>query len=192
MMASPSKPEQWLTPLSVSRVLDVGYPVAFGNQEAMDRGTAIHQWSSEWEAGHPFTLQNEEWFAYGEQYKRAANLGWDWQGVEERFDCPDLGFHGFVDRRGRLRSKATVLELKTARTVTGSSSPRTPIQLAAYTTALVHLGRLPGKPEDIQRVELRLAPDDYRIIVWDSPHDFAVWEDLLADAWRRRRPDAGR
>ena len=81
MMASPSKPEQWLTPLSVSRVLDVGYPVAYSNQEAMDRGTAIHQWSSEWEAGHPFNLP-EEWFAYGEQYKRAANLGWDWQGVE--------------------------------------------------------------------------------------------------------------
>lgn len=170
---SRSRPE-WVSAWSVTRVLARREAPRFLDEAALERGIAVHAWAAAHDEGAPYTIQDEDWIGYTEAWKRFSHaLTPSWTHVEHVFDTGR--YHGIIDRAGSIRGRDVVVDLKTGE---GGSSPRTPLQIAAYTQAL-H----PSRFHDIQRIEVRLSRSGrYRVITHRDPADFLVWDHLLREA----------
>ena len=160
---------------SVGRVLarlDAGVS-RYLNAEALARGIAVHEWSAAHDEGAPYTIE-DALRGYAEAWKRFSyTMSPSWTCIEHVFDTGR--YHGIIDRAGIVRGKDAVVDLKTGE---GGSSPRTALQIAAYTQAL-H----PARCHDIQRLEVRLSKTGrYRVVTHRDPADFLVWNRLLREA----------
>ena len=168
--------QPWPSAWSVSRILDLGYPMKWVDESALERGIAVHAWTEAVDRGEPFRIA-EALSGFADSYKKACyslSPSWDEGGIEQRFDTGT--YHGYIDRVGSIgKGRRCVLDIKTG--AGSSSSPRTPIQLAAYAAAVS------THPEDLLRVELRLSPDGaYRVVTLTKLEDFIVWKSLLESA----------
>jgi len=168
--------QTWTSAWSVSRILDLGYPMRWVDKAALERGIAVHAWTEAHDRGEPYRISSEAFGGYADAYKQACyslSPSWDEGGIEQRFDTGT--YHGYIDRVGSIKGRRCVLDIKTG--AGSSSSPRTPIQLAAYAAAVS------SHPEDLLRVELRLSSDGaYRVVTHTKLEDFIVWRSLLDSA----------
>mgnify|MGYP003135140361 FL=1 len=182
-MTSRSK-QPWTSAWSVSRILDLGYPMKWFDQGALERGRAVHAWTEAHDRGEPYRIAGE-YRGYADAYKKACyslSPSWDEGGIEHRFDTDT--YHGYIDRVGSIKGRRCVLDIKTG--AGSSSSPRTPIQLAAYAAAVS------DHPEDLLRVELRLSPEgDYRAVTHTKLDDFRIWRALLDQAQSKKEARHG-
>jgi hypothetical protein len=173
-MTSRSK-QPWTSAWSVSRILDLGYPMKWVDESALERGLEVHAWTEAHDRGEPYRIA-EAFSGFADAYKQACyslSPSWDEGGIEHRFDTDT--YHGYIDRVGSIKGRRCVLDIKTG--AGSSSSPRTPIQLAAYAAAVS------SHPEDLLRVELRLSPEGgYRVVTHTNANDFIVWRSLLESA----------
>ena len=177
-MRSRSK-QTWNSAWSVSRVLDLGYPMKWVEESALERGIEVHAWTEAHDRGEPFRIA-EAFGGYADAYKQACyslSPSGEEGGSEHRFDTET--YHGFIDRVGSIKGRRCVLDIKTG--AGSSSSPRTPIQLAAYAAAVS------AHPEDLLRVELRLSPEgEYRVVTHTKIDDFRIWRALLDQAQSKK------
>lgn len=148
-------------------------------QAAAERGAAVHK------ACELYDLElldesslDDEVAAYLEGWKRfREDTGFIPERVEARVYSARWGYAGTVDRTGRLKRKHILLDIKS-----GQVSPVTGPQTAAYAEALTEM----SGDKFVARYGLYLRPNDYRLVPYDTPTDWLVFQSALNLAtWRK-------
>jgi len=170
---------QWRSPWSVTRILNAQWPMpAAIPASALLRGTLVHAWTEQYEAGAAPTPESQPEIAgYCEAYKRFCyQFSPSWEHTE--FEVDDQRYHGRIDRVGHLakHTQRVVADIKTGppRKVEGDTT-RDALQLAGYAQLLQ-----PTAFQRLTRVGIYLRADGtWRATVYADDTDHLRWRQLV-------------
>lgn len=164
---------------SVTQVIDaLGMAPLYPPGPYRVRGTVVHEATGLFDRGIEFEA-GDVILGYVESYRKAlANFPFEWEAIEERLFDSSLLFAGTIDRRGRLRGKKVIADIKT-----GQTGRETALQTAGYAI-------LAGDPLTYDRYKILLNGDGSCGKVERYPDPFDIQGFLAAlnlYKWRNRK-----
>ena len=173
--------QHWRSPWSVTRILNAKWPMPTAiPASALLRGTRVHAWTEQYEAGEAPTPESQPEIAgYCEAYKRFCyQFSPSWEHTEYEVDGEFC--HGRIDRVGHLARhlQRVVADIKTGspRKVEGDTT-RDALQLAGYAQLLE-----PVRFQSLTRAGIYLQQDGrWRIRIYSDDRDHLRWRQLVQD-----------